>query len=111
MSAGIKIYERDIQKAILGWLNTLPNTRAWRRNVGAVLGEHHGKRRFLRFGAAGMADIWAISNGRHVEIEVKAPSKEATAQQEAWLEDCARLGAVCFVADSLEGLQEQWPWN
>jgi hypothetical protein len=101
--------ERDTLKAILDWLNVQPNTRAWRRNIGGVEAIHRGKKRFVQFNQRGMADIWFItSGGRHGEVECKAPGKQATPSQEAWLKCCAQLGAFCFVADDLDSFIAEW---
>jgi VRR-NUC domain-containing protein len=101
--------ERDIQRAILQWLNLQPKTRAWRRNTGAVQAEYRGKKRFVQFNHKGMADIWFItSGGRHGEVEVKSPGKKTTEAQDRWLMECAKLQALCFVADDLDSFIAEW---
>jgi hypothetical protein len=49
--------ETEITRAILEFLHRLPGVLAWRQNVGAFVGEHKGKKRFVQFGRPGMSDI------------------------------------------------------
>ena len=55
--------EKHVQRAILDWLAA---ERIWhiRLNTGAFSGVHNGKRRFVKFGVRGMADIIAFPQSR-----------------------------------------------
>lgn len=98
----IKILERDVKRAILDYCE-IRNIFVESRNVGAVKTGN----RFIRYNRPGMADLWGIGrNGRHWECELKAPGKEPTDQQRAWLAQCAMEGAYCFWCDSLDGFIE-----
>jgi|TARA_Y100000310_G_C20693769_1_gene824076 photosystem II stability/assembly factor-like uncharacterized protein len=59
----------------------------WRANTGASVYESKGKKRFVRFGVAGQADITGLlKNGRRVEIEVKKKGGKQTEKQQAFQE-------------------------
>ena len=112
--------EADVKRAVLDWLNTLPETRCWRRNVGAFRGEYKGKKRFVRFGQTGMVDVEGVCFGYHVEIEIKRPGRVVTPEQLKWLDDMLGLGAIAFWCDSLDDAaeemsalwkQKQLPWK
>lgn len=99
----LKILEKDVQYIVLRWMNTLPNVRVWRRNVGAVVGTYKGRSRFMRFGEAGMADIEGIGpDGVHIEVEIKAPGGKLSEAQLAWLVRCRQDGAFAFTSDSVD---------
>ena len=105
--------EKEVQKACLDWLNTLPNCRFWRRNTGAAISQYKGKSRMIRFSEPGQSDIWGIlPAGIHCEIEVKRKGGKPSPEQQAWLEAVAKLGGAAFIADSLdaciEGIREHW---
>ena len=51
--------ESEIQRAILDYLAS-KGILAFRQNTGAMAGEYNGKKRFMRFGVPGMADILAF---------------------------------------------------
>ena len=76
--------EKDILKACLDYLAYSKAGELWRQNSGAMVSEYHGKKRFMRFGKTGCADITGIlKDGRRVEIEVKGPGgKQSPAQKE-----------------------------
>src|SRR5439155_5899257 len=76
--------EKDIQDAILDYLNLVVGVHAWRRNVGATISQYKGKKRLIRFNTKGMSDIWFIGpHGIHGECEVKQPGESLTEAQ--WL--------------------------
>jgi hypothetical protein len=96
--------ERDVLAVILDYLNTLPDTVAWRNNTGAVSAEYKGKRRFIRYGVRGGADVFSIQKGRFIAVEVKRQGKKPTPDQAAFLEMVREHGGVGIWADSLEML-------
>lgn len=90
--------ESNTQRAVLDLL-AAKRIRHWRMNSGAMLAEHNGKKRFLRFGEPGMADIMAVTSfrvrhmvnestywadiPRIVWLEIKSPTgKQSAAQKE-----------------------------
>ena len=76
----------------------------FRRNTGAFRGEHHGKRRFVRFSEPGAADLWCLTpppRVRHVEVELKRPGRKPTPEQVRWLLELNARGAPAFWVDNL----------
>src|SRR5215510_2882847 len=104
MRTNANLREKDVQKVILDWVNTLPDVKVWRRNVGAFGGEYKGKKRFIRFGQRGQADLEGIApGGIHIEIETKRPkNSERTFEQRVWIDDLVRHGAIAFFASNLD---------
>lgn len=96
--------ERDVQRAILDWANTvLPGFKLWRQNTGATVAEHKGRRRFIRFGVPGQSDLTGIGpGGIRVEIEVKRPGGTVTDAQAQWLIRIHESGGIAFFAHSLD---------
>lgn len=91
--------ERDIQRAVISRL-AIMGVRLWRRNVGAVTAEYQGRKRMVRFAAAGQADLWGIGpDGRHWEVEVKRPGNKPTPKQLEWLRNMTARGAVAYWTD------------
>lgn len=118
--------ESEIQRAILDYLKTVPGVVAWRSNTGAFSGEHKGKRRFVRFGIKGMADIlgwqlWpqVITDCAHplassfsptiprvMAIEVKRPGGHLTLAQTDFLALVKRAGGLAIVAASVDEVRQ-----
>lgn len=114
--------ESAIQREILAYLATVPGVVAWRANVGAMRGEHKGKRWFVRFGAPGMSDLvgWRetpvvrlmggldlhMTMPRWLAIEVKRPGEHPTPAQLAFLERVRRAGGIALVAYSLDDVRQ-----
>ncbi len=98
----LKVSEHDTQTAILDWLKQ-KGIFHWRSNTGSFAGEYKGKKRFVRFGIKGAPDIFAVvKGGRLVGIEVKAPGKKPTADQESFGDNLTVSGALYIVAHSLD---------
>ena len=93
--------ESEIQASILRLLRVL-GIPAWRANTGAFLGEYQGRRRFVRFGPKGQADILGIlpPDGRLLAIEVKRPGHHASHDQVAFLELVTHHGGLGMVVTS-----------
>lgn len=101
------IPERDVLKVCMDYLATIPRSRFYRRNTGAIASMYKGKRRYIRYGKRGMADLWGIWEGRHVEIEIKRKGEEPNLDQLAWIEDCRSVGSIAFWVDSVDMLIEK----
>lgn len=50
----------------------------------------------------GICDLYAVYNGIHVEIEVKAEGGELSIDQEKWRDECKRINIRYICAYSLE---------
>ena len=58
------------------------------------------------YGSRGTADIIGVLKGCFVAIEVKQPKGKPTPLQQNWLDNKKKCGAVCFVAHSVEEVEE-----
>ncbi len=96
--------EKDIQAAIIEYAWYTFRLKLYRRNTGAMSGTYNGKKRFVRFSEPGQADLWGIQPGTGVliECEVKRPGQKLSPEQDEWLQNCNKLGAIAFMADSTE---------
>ena len=111
--AGRKLdLEMQLLRSVMDYLGMI-GFLAFRRNVGAREWiDSAGKRRLVKFGEAGQADVWAIGpGGLHIEIELKKPHagkrSEPNDEQRAWLEDVRRAGAIGLCVTSLEELSQR----
>lgn len=53
----------------------------------------------------GIADLYAVINGIHVEIEIKRPGGELRVMQEKWRDRCKEMNIAWICTDSLEKFQ------
>jgi len=70
--------ETDIVRDCLTWLR-LHDVFCWRQNQGAITGQYHGKRRFLRFTSVdGVSDILGVlrPQGLLLALEVNAQAAD-----------------------------------
>jgi hypothetical protein len=65
-----KSTEKETQRAVLDYL-TAKNIFHWRNNTGAVVATYKGKERFMRYGAVGSPDVFALRNGTLYGLEIK----------------------------------------
>ena len=116
-SVGVsKRRESELVAEALRFLNRIPGVVAWRTNVGAVSADHKGKRRFVRFGFAGLSDIigWKeetenvrgaiVCWARFVAIEIKTDTGKLTPHQVAFLQLVNKSGGIGFVARSCDDI-------
>lgn len=102
--------EKHILADCLEWLNMQPKLYAWRNNTGAVVSEYRGKKRMIRYGMAGSADILGLAGpqGRFVAVEVKRPGNRPSAAQEGFLADIRHFGGIAFWCDSVEMCEREY---
>lgn len=102
----LKASEKEIQKAILEWLQ-LHRFFCWRNNTGAVVSNYNGKERFHRYGMPGSGDILGLTKtGRFFSIEVKVPGKQPTPLQIQFMKEVERNGGLAFVAHSVDDVEK-----
>lgn len=95
--------EAMIQKSVLDYLTRVLGLYFFRRNTGVSIAEYKGRKRLIRYGAKGQSDCWGIlPNGVHVEIEIKAPGKTLTPEQQSWLDEINNRGGHAFWCTSVE---------
>jgi len=105
--------EADILRDCLTWLR-LHGVFCWRQNQGAITGQYHGKRPFLRFTSLDrVSDILGVlrPQGLLLAIEVKRPGRRPTPKQEAFLatvRDHGGIGACVQSVAELEHLFLTW---
>jgi VRR-NUC domain-containing protein len=101
--------EREIQKAILSFLSTVPGVVVWKTGGGMFRMEHKGKMRMVRMGHRGVSDIvgwhsraWPYQPiARFLAIEVKRPNRYPTMEQTVFLERVRAAGGIAIVARSV----------
>jgi hypothetical protein len=82
----------------------------WRNNTGAFGGTYTRKgdgqtvKRFLRFGAPGSPDIFALIKGRFIGIECKVGDNKQSPDQLAFQKDLERNGGIYWLIYSPEQL-------
>jgi hypothetical protein len=108
--------ESEIQRAILDYL-AARHILAFRMNTGAVASEYKGKKRFMRFGTPGMADILAFqtrgidSKGNWCEfsqaiwIECKAAKGKQSELQRSFQAQVEEHGHRYVIARSVEDVE------
>jgi len=103
----MKILEKDIQLAMLDWLQYQPNTFVWRQNAGSMYAESAtGRHGFKSASVAGISDIMGVWNGKPLAVEVKRPGGKATENQLKFLHNFAKAGGIAILAFDLSQLQE-----
>lgn len=94
--------ETDLVRECIRIAHTL-GCLAWRCNVGAFVGEYRGRRRVVRFGIKGMADILGIlPGGRFLAVECKLGKNKLTTEQTEFHLAIDRQGGVVMVARDVE---------
>lgn len=81
--------EKDIVKAIMNYLKTVPNCFCWK--------EHGGM-----YGTAGIPDIIACINGHFYGFEVKTESGKPTKLQETTIRKILAAGGTALVVRSVD---------
>jgi hypothetical protein len=96
--------ESDFVHVVLAWLKVAkPDGVFFRSNTGAMLRtDTGGRRRYVRFGVPGMADIQGCYHGKAYFIECKSPTGRLSPAQIVFGEAIKRTGNVYIVARSLE---------
>lgn len=113
--------ESEIQRAILDYL-AAKGILAFRMNTGAMAAEYNGKKRFMRFGVPGMADILAfttlhtgerdmygkgeITYSEPLWIEVKTPTGKQSEYQKSFRAQVQAHGHRYIIARCVEDVEE-----
>jgi hypothetical protein len=97
--------EAEVVRRVMEYLS-LKDIPAYRINSGAA---HTASGGFVRFGAKGMSDIYAIGpGGRSVWIECKRPKGGVVSPyQREFIDRVNRHGGVAIIVTSLESLEIQ----
>jgi hypothetical protein len=98
----MKPRESDLVKATLVYLTlTYPRGVWYRTNTGAFAGEYKGRKRFVRFGIPGLADISGVLDGRAIFIEAKIGKRKQSANQWAFEQAVVEAGAFYHITREL----------
>lgn len=107
--------ERDVLRAVHATLGSRPDVRLWRVNVGVAVPMSQAcpecRRKAIRFGLPGMADLMGIQSpsGRMLSIECKSETGKLTVEQTAWAAMVRRFGGLAVapcrsVEDAIEAI-------
>ncbi len=106
-----EIPESMVLKTVLAALLRHPKVaRAWRVNSGAghLVYRNGGASQFIRFGFPGAPDLHGVMNdGRALFVECKRAGGRLTDDQDKFLNDMRRVGAVAFMATSVEDVMRE----
>jgi penicillin-binding protein-related factor A (putative recombinase) len=104
-----RLLEKDIEKAILRYLELLPECYAWRNNTMGVYDAKKGIYRgtWSKYSIKGVSDIIGVYKGRPLFLEVKRDEKtKPTFHQQMFLRRVKDLGAIAEVVWSVEQVKE-----
>ncbi len=102
----IKLLEKDIQKLIVGWLES----KGCQVRKNHTTGIPDGKGGFRKNATKGKPDLTATikPEGKLFDIEVKRPGNKASPEQLEFLEATKMAGGLAMVAFSLEEVQKAY---
>lgn len=103
---GKGLSEHEIQKQILYYL-TLKKIFHWRNNTGVRIGEYKGKKTFVRYGAIGSPDIFAMRYDKCYGIEVKSAKGKQSDTQKEFEKDFINAGGIYILAKCLDVVVKQ----
>lgn len=93
--------EKELQRQVLDWLR-IKRIFHWRNNSGAMTSSYKGKSRFMRFGAIGSPDIFAVCGGWIYGFEIKGPKGKLSPEQVKFGIALEKAGGRYQVVRSLE---------
>jgi hypothetical protein len=104
----IKLPSESVVLAGCLQLLKLAGVFCWRANTGGAYMDGGGRRRFVRFGPVGCADILAAlpPAGKLLAVECKRPGGKATPSQRAFLQAVNDAGGLGVVIDDVQQLEE-----
>jgi len=107
---GVRVLEKDIERAILDYLSYLPRCFAWKNHS---VGIYDKKKKTYRkpknkYAINGVSDIVGIYKGKPMYLEVKTPKNRngATDDQKEFLINVEKMGAICGIVASIEDVKE-----
>ena len=98
MRATRKSTEKETQKAVLDYLKA-KNIFHWRNNTGAMKTASGG---FIRFGAIGSPDIFALAKGRAYGFEIKDEKGKQSPEQEMFALSMTKAGGCYAVIRNVD---------
>lgn len=104
--AKVKVPEKAVLSQIIHYLK-LKKCLVYRMNTGASVSEYKGKKRLIRFGTQGMADVLAFTKDSTLWIEAKASTggKQSEAQKN-FQKDVESFGHIYILANSVDAVMD-----
>jgi len=101
--------EKEIENDILKFLNMLPATKAWKNQSVGIFDPVKKVYRMNKgaFTAKGSSDILGICNGVMLCIEVKSAKGKPTQSQLDFIDIMNHLGALAFIARSVDDVKKE----
>ena len=93
-----KSTEKDTQRAVLDYLSA-KKIFHWRNNTGAMKTASGG---FIRFGAVGSPDIFALARGKTFGFEIKDEQGKQSPEQEAFALGMTKAGGEYLVVRNVD---------
>jgi hypothetical protein len=101
-----KTTETDLIHSLLVWLPLMfPEGVFFRSNTGAVVSEYKGRKRLVRFGVPGQADIFGVLDSRAIFLEAKSAKGKQSPAQKAFQEAVERAGGLYILARSIADVE------
>ena len=100
-----KTTESDILKAAL-MVSSMSPLRVLRMQVGAFSAEYNNKKRFIRMGVPGMADLMVANGDRFAWVEVKSPSGRQNPHQKNFQRIEEANNTRYFIVRSAEDIEK-----
>lgn len=101
----MKSLEKETQKAAIEYL-TIKNIFHWRNNSGATKTIGGG---FMRFGAVGSPDIFAIRDGKIYGLEIKDVKGRLSEGQKIFQEKMNAAGGIYVIVRSIDDVLKLFP--
>lgn len=92
----VLLNEAHLQDALMLRLGSRRDTRLWRNSVGVYRHLHSEQK--IRIGQKGMSDLFGVSRGWFISIEVKSAKGRVTPDQMNWLDMVRFMGGFEHVA-------------
>ena len=83
-------HQQLVKSFMIAFQKEFPRGRIFQRHVGLF---YTIKKTPVRINQPGMADLWAIIDGRHFEIEAKTGTGRQTKEQKNWEKTITDLGS------------------
>lgn len=102
-----KTTHADLVAACLVWLTLMkPTGLFYKSNTGSFAGEYNGRKRFVKFGTPGLADITGVlPGGRAIYVECKVGRDKQSDKQRAFQASVERAGGLYVLARSIDDLE------
>ncbi len=91
-------HQNLVKSFMIAFQKEFPNGRIFQRHVGLF---YTVKKVPIRINMPGMADLWAIIDGKHFEFEIKTGKAKQTDDQKRWEQIITDLKAYYYVVTDI----------